>query len=214
MNKQELNDAHLLIHYEETLKEISNLLHEDIAQRMYAIFNHLQYIHQRLSDNQDRTTNEEMIKLTKSTIEDIRFLSQDVRPYFQKGLNGELENFLTNYRKKFGIMTQIQSYGEKQLLPQTIELTIYRSFKEVLNMLAVVFTVKSLEVTTNWEQILKLTINYQIEEQLDERAKSYSSILQVLEKQLQLIGGSINWKKINVRNGQIRITIPYVRWKD
>lgn len=123
INKQELNDAHLLIHYEETLKEISNLLHEDIAQKMYAIFNHLQYVHQRLSDNQDRTTNQEMIKLTKRPIEDIRFLSQDVRPFFQKGLNGELENFLTNYRKKFGIITHMRSYGEKHSLPQIVELT-------------------------------------------------------------------------------------------
>ena len=30
--------------YEKELQEIATLLHEDIAQKMYAIFNHLQYL--------------------------------------------------------------------------------------------------------------------------------------------------------------------------
>lgn len=214
INKQELNDSHLLHHYEETLREMSNLLHEDIAQKMYAVFNHLQYIHQRLRDNQDRTTNQEMIKLTKRTIEEIRFLSQDIRPFFQKGLNGELENFITNYRKKLGIIAHIQSLGEKYYLPQIVELTVYRSFKDVLNMIADVSTVKSLEVTTKWDKMLELLINYQIEEQIDEKANSLSSLLQVVGKQLQVIDGSIDRTKINANNDQISITIPNVRWKD
>lgn len=81
-------------------------------------------------------------------------------------------------------------------------------------MLADVFTVKSLEVTTKWGEMLELIINYQIEEQINAQAKSFSSILQVTGKQLQLIGGSINRTKINERDGQISITIPNVRWED
>lgn len=64
--------------YEKELQEIATLLHEDIAQKMYAIFNHLQYLQQHIQDRRDRTRNEEMIKLTKETVEDLRFLSQSL----------------------------------------------------------------------------------------------------------------------------------------
>jgi len=209
--KHDLLDTHMLRHYEKELEEISSLLHEDIAQKMYALFNHLQYVQQYIDDRQDRTRNEEMIKLTKCTIEDLRFISQDVLPFCHKGINGAIEAFLMNYSKKNGVSVQIHSYGEKKRLPQIVEVFSYRILKDMLNNLADLFTVSHLEVTCFWEEIVQIRINYTIELQSKNQHEQFLNHILEYKEKMELVKGTINLERIDEHHSQLTLSIQNER---
>lgn len=208
INKNTEMETYILQYYGKELEDISTQLHEDIAQKIYAVFNHLQFLQQYIQDKQVRTRNEEMVKLTKETIEELRFLSYDILPFCQRGINGALEIFLVNYNKKHEIIVELHSYGEKQRLHQMIELIFYRLFKDTLNKLAEIFSVQSIEVTTFWEDSVSIRINYQVESESIEQHERIEKYIQDSETKLKVVGGSISIEKLNETNGQLLINIP------
>ncbi|MGM0875562.1 MAG: hypothetical protein ACQEWV_12310 [Bacillota bacterium] len=209
--KQELIDAHIIKNYENELEGISTFLHEEIAQNVYAVFNHLQYLQQHIVNKDDRTTIDDMVKLTKRTIEDIRFLSNDTHPFFHKGIDGALTTFLNSFNKKHEVAVHYKSYGEKQRLPLLSELMVYRSFKDVLTQLVLSCSQKHMNVTAFWGESLHIKIEWTRDNQ--EMYQHEDFLLHVLgvKKKLELVGGAFSMTSTSETNKVVNIFIPNVR---
>ncbi|QNF26823.1 MULTISPECIES: sensor histidine kinase [Metabacillus] len=190
--KQEVIDAHIIENYENELKGISIFLHEGIAQNLYAVFNHLQYLQQHIVDKDDRSTIDDMVILMKRTIEDVRVLSNDIHPFSHKGIDGALTTLLNSFSKKHNISIHYQGIGEKQRLPLLSELIVYRTFKDLLTMVALHSPPLRIKVTSFWGEAVEIDVELTWDNQTTFQHEKFLLDILGFEKKLKLVGGAFN----------------------
>lgn len=208
--KQKQVITHIIEEYENELKEISMFLHEEIAQNLYAVFNHLQFLQQRM-DKQDRMTINNMIKLTKKTIEDTRQLSTKIHPFVHKELDGALATFIADARKKTRVEIKYVDYNGPRRIPLFTELMIYRIVKDIITDYTDHCNVQHILVETIWEEELKVKIDIAEVEKTPMESNGFSMLYQGIEQRIILLGGRVNVINPCEMQTVINIIIPNVR---
>lgn len=206
--KQERMDSLIIEAYENELKGIASFLHEDIAQNLYAIFNHLQYLQRQTGDSKDRLGIDDMVNLTKRTIEDLRILSNDVHPFFHKGIDGALKSLLISIEKRYGLVVEFKELGDKKDYPILTELIAYRTVKEIMNQTFLYSLPKHVEIYGLWGEALYVKVNFSFgsEGEID-RFERLNLTMLALEKRLKAVGGVISFFKKNDKEIEVNIRI-------
>ncbi len=119
-------------------KRIARELHDQTGQALTSLMVNLktletasqQEIHQRIAN---------IRQLAAQTLEEVHDLAMDLRPSSldDLGLVAVLEQYTSEYEKKFGINMEFQTIGfGERLLPPEMEITIYRIVQEALTNVA------------------------------------------------------------------------------
>ncbi|WP_226669529.1 hypothetical protein [Metabacillus litoralis] len=208
--KQEQVITHIIEEYENELKEISMYLHEEIAQNLYAVFNHLQFLQQHM-DKVDRMTINNMIKLTKKTIEDTRQLSTQIHPFFHKGLDGALATFIADTRKNERIEIKYVNDNESKRIPLFTELMIYRIVKDIITTYNDHCRVQKILVETIWGKELHIKIDIEEIEKTTINKDGFSLLYQGVEQRIMLLDGRVDMINLSETQTVINLIIPNVR---
>jgi signal transduction histidine kinase len=123
---------------ENSKRQLSRELHDELGQAMTSILLQLKLLHQE----QDLDVIHERIGglryLTQQTIEDVRRLSMSLRPSVLEnlGLAAALEWYVEDYRRYSGITVDFSASRIKGRLPSDKEIVIYRAVQEGLTNVA------------------------------------------------------------------------------
>lgn len=208
--KQKQVITHIIEEYENELKETSIFLHEEIAQNLYAVFNHLQFLQQHM-DKQDRMTINNMIKLTKKTIEDTRQLSTKIHPFFHKGLDRALATFIAETRKNTQVEIQYVNYNGSKQTPLFTEVIIYRIVKDIITAYTDHCEIQHILLETIWEEELKVRIDIVEVEKTSIDQDEFSLLYQGIEQRISLLDGRVNMINSCEVKTVINLIIPNVR---
>ena len=209
--KPERLDAYIIENYEEELKGITTFLHEEIAQKLYAVFNNLQYLQKRVVDNSDSSTIDDMVKLTKRTIEDIRIRSNETHPFFHNGIDGALKAYLSSVSKKHGLAIQYKEVGDKQQMPLLSEIIVFRTVKDFFSLLSFHSYPKNINVISFWGDSLHIRMEFIWEDFINCQPTDNMIDILAIEKKLRVVDGQFSLIKTSSSKIEAKILIPNVR---
>ncbi|MBM7605494.1 signal transduction histidine kinase [Metabacillus crassostreae] len=208
--KQKQVITQIIAEYENELKEISMFLHEEIAQNLYAVFNHLQFLQQHM-DNQDRMTLNNMIKLTKKTIEDTRRLSTKINPFVHKRLEGALATFVADIRKDTQVEIKYVNFNGLKQISLFTEVILYRIVKDIITAYTDHCKIQHILIETIWEEELKVKIDIVEVEKTSMEKDEFSLLYHGIEERVMLVSGRVNLLNPCKNQTILNLSIPNVR---
>jgi PAS domain S-box-containing protein len=119
-------------------KNLAQELHDDIGQSLTALMINLNLVQSQLSDgDRDRVGGrlEDSLSLVESTIESTRSIMSSLRPAMldDYGLLTAVRWFAGTIRKRFGLEVEVAGREFEPRLPQSVEMTLFRSVQEALH---------------------------------------------------------------------------------
>lgn len=119
---------------EEERKRLSRELHDGIGQSIFSVQLGLEYIIPLVNDPEKKLHLDNIRKLTKQTLEEIRHMAVELRPSVldDLGLIAALKSYFKTFGDTFGIQINFEYRGDKERLASNIEIALYRITQEAL----------------------------------------------------------------------------------
>lgn len=116
---------------EQSLKQISSELHDNICQSLLLAIMHLQ----QMEKSYDKEKLDYTIVLLQETLQEIHQLSRSINGdlVLSVGLHAAIQRLLDRINKITSIKTSLQILGEESYLSNEVELVLFRVIQEALN---------------------------------------------------------------------------------
>ena len=186
---------------EEERRRIARELHDDTIQALVVLARQLDEVSSNEKDvsGNARCSLENLRQQTNDIIQNLRRLSQDLRPpaLDRLGLVPALEGLATDIEKHSGINLVVKTYSPSRRLPDEIELVLFRTAQEALRNVWKHSQATSAEIIVEFDAIKsKITIKdngkgFELPETIGDLVKQGKLGLTGMQERIQLIGGSL-----------------------
>jgi two-component system, NarL family, sensor histidine kinase NreB len=205
--------AYIIQAQEEEIKRLSSELHEGIAQTLYGMFTGLQFIQSCVDNPSLKQYIEEMIHLSKRTIEEIRWISTELHPLVldTHGLLPAIHSYCKIYTQTFGILVEIEVRGEPQRLSSNLENSLFRICQETLFNSAKYADTDKVKMTFDWtdDELTILIEDFGVGFDLSVvRASGRSLGIEAMQQRTELIGGRFLIKSASGTGTSVQLSIP------
>jgi len=155
--------SYIIQSQEEEIKRLSTELHEGIAQTLYSLLTGLEIIQNGLESHDMKQYVEQLMQLSKRTIEEVRWISTELHPAVldTHGILPALQSYNKIYTSTFGIEVELEVNGEPTRLLPTVEILLYRICQEILSNAAKYADTNRVRITFHW---LNKEVKVQIED--------------------------------------------------
>lgn len=123
---------------EEERKRVARELHDSTGQSLTSLLVGLQNLKNASEPAEITQRIEELRAVTSATLDEVRNLAWQLRPSAldDLGLSSALENYIGEYRKRYGLSIDFVANGLTERLPLEMETSIYRIVQEGLTNIA------------------------------------------------------------------------------
>ena len=197
---------------EKERKLISRELHDGIGQSLYGILLQTDVIKSGLEKRTDMRLNiDNLQQLITHTIEDVRYLSSELRPSTldDHGLIATLKNAIHDFGKRFAIQINFTYKGSNERLPSAIETALYRITQEALINAAKYAGTERIDIVVEkWEERIALSITdfgkgFELSPENRKGVGLYS-----MEERASILGGEFSIVSTIGKGTQIQVMIP------
>ncbi len=203
---------------EEERKRIARELHDETIQALASLsldLDGLATTSESLSSN-DRLTLENLRQRVNSMTDDVRRLSQDLRPATldRLGLLPALEWLANDVEKRSGIASQFRMHGSERRLPAEVELLLFRTAQEALRNSWRHSQATCIEVIVGFEEaMIRITIRdngigFDPSLRIGELVKGGRLGLAGMRERVQLLGGTLDIKSQRGKGTIVTIEVP------
>lgn len=213
--RQEEFTKKLIQSQEDERKRIAGGLHDSLGQNLLILKNKALIGIKKTDDPKFKEQMSEISELASSTIDEVRVISYDLRPYELDRLG--LTKTITSMVERAGNSTNINFTGEIENIDKTfspeIEINIYRILQECLSN-----TIKHSEAADvtvqlkKFEKTISISISdngkgFNVEKKFsDSERKGFG--LRGIPERVKLFGGEFNIESEPGKGTRIRITLP------
>jgi two-component system, NarL family, sensor histidine kinase NreB len=193
-------------------KRISRELHDGIGQSLYSILIQLEVMQPLLADKEEASLHlDQVLHSIRSTIEDIRKLSVELRPSAldDMGLVAALRTYFSNYQKKFGVSVNFMFDGDKKRFPSTVDTALYRIVQEALTNTAKYAQTDRIDIVLSRTPVdIQLVIKdhgqgFEVEDPTRRGVGLYS-----MEERAAILGGTFRIVSFQNEGTTIEVKIP------
>jgi PAS domain S-box-containing protein len=187
---------------EEERKRIALELHDETIQDLVVLSRQLDILATKGKELSEENSNllKELRQQTKSIIQSLRNLSQDLRPATldRLGLLPAIENLTSEITKYSGIDIKVSVLGQEQRLPEEVELVLFRITQEALRNVARHSKATSSEITLEFgEQKVKVNVSddgegFYVPEKISDLSKNGKLGLVGMQEWARLINGQLS----------------------
>ncbi len=199
---------------EQTMKDISRELHDNVGQMLTLVKIQLNNLSEESPENKRITDSKEFLQ---TALTDIRSLSKTLNNdnVLAEGLPKAIAFVLARLEKTGIIKTQFKDNYQGQILDHKKEIIVFRIFQELIQNILKHAQAKNIEV--NLEETAELLnleliddgIGFDFESKKSEKGFSTGSGLGNLIHRAELLGGKLEFLKINEKGGtRSKLTIP------
>lgn len=201
---------------EEERKRLSRELHDGIGQSIFSVQLGLEYIIPIINDPEKRLHLENLRKLTKQTLEEIRHMAVELRPSVldDLGLIAALKSYFKTFGDTFGIQINFEYSGDKERLLSNIEIALYRITQEALTNSAKYADTERIDLTLSKyesEVVLKITDFGKGFSMEDVRRREKGVGLYNMEERVSMLNGTFHITSQIDKGTEIEVRIPLLR---
>lgn len=202
---------------EEERKRISRELHDDTIQDLVVLSRQLDTLASSKELSEDSRHNlEELWQRTNDIIEEVRRLSQDLRPAAldRLGLMPALKRLASDVADYSGIETTVRVNGEERRLSEEVELILFRITQEAMRNVWRHAQANRAEITVEFgESKTKISISdngkgFEPPEKIDHLTRDGKLGLAGMQERARLLGGSITVESAPSRGSIITVEVP------
>jgi len=201
---------------EEERKRLSRELHDGIGQSIFSVQLGLEYIIPLISEPEKRLHLENVRKLIKQTLEEIRHMAVELRPSVldDLGLIAALKSYFKTFGDTFGIQINFEYHGDKERLASNIEIALYRITQEALTNSAKYADTERIDLSlSKFEHEVELRIidfgkGFSME---DVRRKEKGVGLYNMEERVSMLNGTFHITSQIEMGTDIEVRIPLLK---
>ncbi|MEO8209621.1 MAG: two-component regulator propeller domain-containing protein [bacterium] len=197
-------------------KRVAAELHDSLAQHLLIIKSKAKIIFKKTGDEKIKTQLNEISELSSTTLDEIRKISYNLRPYEldRLGLSKTLLSVFENVNESTNIKFDIEVDDIDKMLEDEIEINIYRIIQEILNN--IIKHSQATEVTgsiTYSEEEILISIldngkGFYVEKKLSDSEERAFGLKGIYER-VKLFGGTVDIDSKPDKGTQIKICIPF-----
>lgn len=201
---------------EEERKRVAREIHDGPAQALANIFMRLEYCSRlwEIDIQQAKQEMEELKKIVKESLQELRKIIFDLRPYAldDLGLIPVLKRYFADFEARYQLPVSFVQIGNPPKLQPALEIALFRLIQEALanaykHAAATAITVK-LEFTSQWAIAVIRDNGKGFEPSLlAQKQKSHYGLLNMQER-VELLEGSFELKSEPGKGTEIRVRIP------
>lgn len=203
---------------EEERARISREIHDEIGQALTAVTFNLELLSN--PENQKEEI-EKRIKdckqLVKTTIEDVRRFSHELRPAIldDLGLLPAFQSHARGYMERTGIEIQINGLRDIDEISDELKTVLYRIFQESLNNIAKHAHASKVKIDITHQgdklnfKIQDNGVGFNTDDVLNRDVKSGGLGIKGIRERVELIGGELNLKSKPNKGTELWVSIPY-----